>query len=91
MNKRLHIYYSGFVQGVGFRYTAQSVACSLGIAGWVKNLSDGRVEIVCEGTGPDLNEFLDKLKDMFNLRIEDVRIEQEDSSGKLEGFEIKSF
>jgi acylphosphatase len=89
MNKCLHIYYSGFVQGVGFRYMAQSVASSLGIAGWVKNLSDGRVEMVCEGKEPDLNKFLDRLKDLFNLYIKDVQIEQEDSSGKLEGFGIK--
>ena len=91
MNKCLHIYYSGSVQGVGFRYMAQSVARLLGIAGWVKNLKDGRVEIVCEGTEPGLNEFLDKLKDIFSLHTKDIRIEQKSPSGKLEGFDIKFF
>ena len=89
MNKCLHIYYSGSVQGVGFRYSAQSVALSLGITGWVKNLRDGRVEVVCEANDLILNEFLDKLKDIFSPHIKDVRMEEEDSSGKLEGFEIR--
>ena len=89
MNKCFHIYYSGSVQGVGFRYMAQSVANSLDIAGWVKNLRDGRVEMVCEGKEPDLNEFLDRLRDIFGLYIKDIQTEQEDSSGKLEGFDIK--
>ena len=70
---------------------AQSVAYSLGITGWVKNLRDGRVEMVCEGKIPDLNEFLDKLKDIFSLRIKDIHIDREGPSGKFEGFGIKFF
>lgn len=89
MNKRLHIYYSGSVQGVGFRYMAQSIAYSSGVTGWVKNLRDGRVEVVCEGREPDLNEFLDKLNNTFSFHIKDIRIEQEDPSGKLEEFDIR--
>jgi len=88
MNKCFHIYYSGSVQGVGFRYMAQSVARSLGIIGWVKNLRDGRVEVVCEGKEPDLNEFLDKLKYIFSLHIKNVRTD-EGSPCRLEGFDIR--
>ena len=47
---RAHVFYSGRVQGVGFRYTAQALALDLGLVGWVKNLPDNRVELVCEGT-----------------------------------------
>ncbi len=47
---RAHVYYEGRVQGVGFRYTTERVALELGLGGWVKNLPDGRVEMVCEGS-----------------------------------------
>lgn len=46
---RAHVFYSGRVQGIGFRYTAEKLAADLGLVGWVKNLPDGRVEILCEG------------------------------------------
>ena len=56
-NKRIHVFYSGQVQGVGFRYTVQDIAASFGIAGWFRNLRDGRVEVVAEGKEMDLKEF----------------------------------
>lgn len=91
MNKRLNIYYSGSVQGVGFRFVAQSAARPLGITGWTKNLEDGRVEVVCEGEEEALNNFLDRIKDVFGPYIRDVRIETEKATGEFEGFEIKFF
>ena len=89
MKKRLHIYYSGSVQGVGFRYIAQSAARPLGVTGWVKNLEDGRVEVACEGEGAALNKFLDKIKDIFGGYIRDTRIGPERATGEFEGFDIK--
>ncbi|MDO8536510.1 MAG: acylphosphatase [Candidatus Omnitrophota bacterium] len=89
MNKRLHIYYSGSVQGVGFRYTAERTALSLNITGWAKNLGDGRVELVCEGEGAVLNKFLEKIKDVFGVYIRDASIESQDATGEFEGFDIK--
>lgn len=89
MNKRFHIYYSGSVQGVGFRYIAQSAAQKLGVTGWVKNLDDGRVETVCEGEEAVLNKFLDKIKDTFGAYIRDVGIESQKAAGEFEGFDIK--
>ena len=47
--KRVHIYVSGIVQGVFFRANAVHKAEQLGITGWVKNLPDGRVELIAEG------------------------------------------
>ena len=49
MKKRIHVYYEGRVQGVGFRFTSEYVAQQLKLTGWVKNLPDGRVELVAEG------------------------------------------
>jgi len=91
MNKRLHVYYSGSVHGVGFRYTAERTALSLNITGWVKNLEDGRVEVVCEGEGAALNKFLDRIKDLFGGYIRDARIEPQNATGEFEGFDIKFF
>ena len=48
-DRRAHVYVSGIVQGVAFRYYAQHKAGELGVSGWVKNLPDGRVEAVFEG------------------------------------------
>jgi acylphosphatase len=46
---RKHVWYSGHVQGVGFRYTAQRLAQRYHVGGFVRNLRDGRVELVAEG------------------------------------------
>ena len=89
MNKRLHAYYSGSVHGVGFRYTAERTALSLNITGWVKNLEDGRVEVVCEGEEAALNKFLVLIKDIFYGHIRDARIEPQMPTGKFEGFDIR--
>ncbi len=59
---RAHIFYSGRVQGIGFRYTAEKLAADLGLVGWVKNLPDGRVEILCEGP-----------KDRIELLLRDIQ------------------
>lgn len=61
MKKRLDVYWSGKVQGVGFRYTAESVALELKLTGWVRNLPDGRVEAVCEADTRALKLFLKRV------------------------------
>jgi acylphosphatase len=58
---RAHVFYSGRVQGVGFRYTAERLALELGLVGWVKNLADGRVEVVCEGPKEAVEIFLQRI------------------------------
>jgi acylphosphatase len=59
---RLHMYVSGRVQGVGFRFFTIRCARTYGITGWVKNLYDGRVEIEAEGELPNLKLFLDEVR-----------------------------
>ena len=87
--KRIHVVYSGHVQGVGFRYTAQDIAMSLGLKGWVKNLSDGRVEIVAEGDEKDLKEFLDKIsKGQMGRYIKDADVSWEKPAGESDSFDI---
>jgi acylphosphatase len=58
MHKRVQVNYSGRVQGVGFRYTARQVAHGFEVVGFVKNLADGRVEMLLEGDEEELKKFL---------------------------------
>ena len=60
---RAHVHYSGRVQGVGFRYTAENVAHRLGLVGWIKNLTDGRVELVCEGPKAKIDQLLSEIQE----------------------------
>jgi acylphosphatase len=89
MNKRLHAYYSGSVQGIGFRYTAERTASSLNLTGWVKNLRDGRVEVVCEGKESALKEFSQKIENIFNGYIRAKDIEWGNATGKFDYFDIR--
>ena len=58
------IYYTGRVQGVGFRYTARQLAAGYEVSGWVKNLADGRVEmLVVAREGEELEGFLEELRE----------------------------
>ena len=89
MDKRLHIYYSGTVQGVGFRYTAERAASNLGLAGWAKNLPDGRVEVLCEGPEAALKQFAEKLHSVFKSYINDTDIEWSKATGEFSYFDIR--
>ena len=53
------IHYAGNVQGIGFRYTARSLARRFDVTGFVRNLPDGRVELIAEGARAELKAFLD--------------------------------
>jgi acylphosphatase len=59
---RLHAFVSGDVQGVGFRYWVREQAQRLGLGGSVRNLRDGRVEVVAEGARADCEALLDAVR-----------------------------
>src|SRR5258708_36921743 len=61
--QRMQVFYSGHVQGVGFRYTVKSAARGFDVVGWVRNLADGRVEMVAEGTRDELEAFRQVLRE----------------------------
>lgn len=90
MAKRLHIYYSGSVQGVGFRFAAERSASALGLNGWAKNLSDGRVEAVLEGEEAALKGFIAKMSDIFKGYIKDEEVLWEKPSGEFTYFDIRA-
>jgi len=88
--KRAHAFYSGRVQGIGFRYTAQNIAENLGVYGWVKNLEDGRVEIAAEGEEKNLKEFLDKiLKGPLGRYIKDMELSWETPTSEFNDFDVR--
>lgn len=86
--KRVHLFYSGRVQGVGFRFTAEAAARDLDVVGWVRNCRDGRVEILAEGEEPALKEFLEKVAQGMSSYIRDVEISWEQPTGEFNDFGI---
>lgn len=62
LTHRAHLIYSGHVQGVGFRYTSERLALELGLLGFVRNLPNGCVEVVCEGPKHDIEKFLESVQ-----------------------------
>ena len=63
MSKTMQVFYEGRVQGVGFRYSARRVAAGFDVAGYVRNLPDGRVELVASGDPDEVDGFLDAVRD----------------------------
>jgi acylphosphatase len=89
MRIRKHIYYSGTVQGVGFRYTAMRVAANFDVAGYVRNMMDGRVEVVVEGESPEVEVFLAELAGAMDRYLRDVREVDEPYTAEFIGFDVK--
>ena len=86
---RYHIVVKGMVQGVGFRYFTFQWAERMGICGWVRNLSDGSVEIEAEGRKKILDEFIKKVKDGPSFGyVETADIVEMDAVKNDKAFEI---
>ena len=87
--KRKHVFISGRVQGVFFRASTRDMAEKVGVTGWVRNLSDGRVEAVFEGEEDKVDRMVDFCrKGPSRARVEDIEVLNEESKG-LRSFEIK--
>jgi acylphosphatase len=88
---RMHIYYSGKVQGVGFRYTTKDVATGYEVTGIVRNLADGRVELMAEGAREELEVFQQGIRESgLGRLISNERVTWEEARGEFRGFEITS-
>lgn len=87
---RTHIYISGFVQGVFFRDSTREKAQELGVKGWVRNLADGRVEIMVEGEKKKVKELVEwsKRGPMIS-KVESVEIKEREYKEEFGSFEIK--
>ena len=81
----------GRVQGVGFRFTAERLAVDLGLTGWVKNLPEGGVELLCEGKEENLHKILERIDDDFSGYIRQKDVNWMPATGEFDTFEIKFF
>ena len=87
--QRLHVFYSGSVQGVGFRYTVKSLARGFEVTGTVRNLPEGRVELVAEGERTELEAFRRAIQDSELGHF--IRLEEpgwSETKNEFRGFEI---
>lgn len=87
--ERREVHYSGWVQGVGFRYTVRQLAVGRPVSGFVRNLPDGRVELVVEGAPEALNEFLDAVRRQFETYITRIDAESCPATGEFDEFRIR--
>ncbi len=86
---RRRVLVSGLVQDVWFRATTAKQAVQAGVRGWVRNLSDGRVEAVLEGTADAVNEMVDFCSRGPEMaRVDRIEVVEEDPEN-LEGFQIR--
>lgn len=90
MNTRAHVYISGYVQGVFFRYHTRELAQRLGLRGWVRNMPDDRVEVVFEGEKEAVERMLEFCRrGPSGARVTDVEIKREQPRGEFSGFEVR--
>jgi acylphosphatase len=86
--ERRRVVVHGFVQGVGFRFAVERAARSRGVAGWVRNRSDGTVEAVFEGEPEDVEALVDLCREgPRGAEVERVEVARESAEG-LSGFRV---
>lgn len=80
--QRRQVTYSGHVQGVGFRYTTQSIARGFDVVGYVRNLPSGQVELVADGAPQELDRFLNEIAEQMSGHIRSVEVSCTDKNEK---------
>ena len=85
----MQVFYSGSVQGVGFRYSVKSTAAGFEVTGTVRNLPDGRVELIAEGAKPELESFREAIRDSgLDHFIASEQVAWAEAQNEFRGFEI---
>lgn len=86
---RARVFISGRVQGVFYRAWTRKRAKDLGLTGWVRNLSDGRVEAVFEGKKENVQKLIAECKEGSKIaRVENIEVEWEEATGEFSQFEV---
>jgi acylphosphatase len=90
MRARFRGFVSGRVQGVAYRYFVQKSAGALSVSGWVRNLADGRVEVLAEGDKEALESFAERLREGPGMAVvEGLDLRWEEPAGEAGGFRIE--
>jgi acylphosphatase len=87
--ERREIHYSGWVQGVGFRYTARRIAGRHHVTGYVRNLRDGRVQLVVEATPEEVDRYVSELATTMEQYIRSADEKTTEATGEFPGFDIR--
>ena len=88
MERRTYTF-GGHVQGVGFRYTAQHLARNHPVTGFVRNLPDGRVELVAEGEAKDLDALVSAIQRQMEGFVRRTDVSEGKATGEFTGFSIR--
>ncbi|MBR4597190.1 MAG: acylphosphatase [Opitutales bacterium] len=88
-NFRRMVWFEGRVQGVGFRYKARQIAAAYDVAGYVKNLDDGRVELCAAGGREEVCEYVEALCESMADFIKKTKILDGETDLKYKGFNIE--
>jgi acylphosphatase len=86
---RRQCYFSGRVQGVGFRYTVKNIAIQHDVSGYVRNLPDGRVELVLEGPDQEMDQVVDAVSHRMTGYIKKVDLNTAPATGEFDYFQIR--
>jgi len=87
---RAHVIVSGRVQGVFFRAETRQAARRIGVSGWVRNLPDGTVEAVFEGTRAQVDAMLDWCRQgPPTARVDDLQVQEQAATGAFSGFDVR--
>ena len=86
---RRTVLFAGHVQGVGFRYTVERIARRFRVTGYVRNLRDGRVEVVAEGTSDEIGRFIAQIEETMAGYVHDRQIEDSPATGDFGDFSIR--
>jgi acylphosphatase len=85
----VRVFAGGRVQGVAYRFFAEKYAGRMGISGWARNLPDGRVEVLAEGSGGNIEVFLELLREGPRLaRVDSFDIRREAPTGEFRDFQV---
>ena len=87
--QRRTVYYSGRVQGVGFRYTTNSIVKKFQVTGTVENLSDGRVLLVVEGEVSEIDTFCGEIDRAMGGNITEREVDRRPFTGQFDRFQVK--
>lgn len=87
--RRYVVYYSGQVQGVGFRYAVGQLSGRFEVTGFVRNLPDGRVQIIAEGKTDQLDLFLESIQTEMADYIRAKQLDQQEPSGEFSDFGLR--